>query len=90
MTQEKTTNIDIKKMKAEVAAKQKLAKSEEQGFWISTKNVIIALWQVTIFASIVFSTVIIFIGTDDNTTKILTLPAASYAAYLLLNKFLKK
>lgn len=96
MTQQ--TTVDLQKMKDEIAEKNRKSKEEAKisrkksrsNFFISAGNVIIGLWQVLVFASICFSTGIIFAGTDDITYKFLTVPAVSYALYLLISKFLKK
>lgn len=83
--------INIKQMKQDLKEKHKKERRENfKNFALTTKDVIISIWQMLVFASICFMIGIIFNGTDDNTLKFLTLPAASYAAYLLISKFLKK
>ncbi len=56
---------------------------------IKTKYNVSGLLQVFVVASIVYMVVLIWLGTDGYEAKLMTGPAAFYAALVTLKKFLK-
>ena len=99
MTNKPTTEkVDLEKMKEDAKETARQAKADAKAerkkkfasAYESTKDVIIGLWQMFVFIGVCLTAGVIFRGTDDDMLKFLTLPQLSYAAYLLISKFLKK